>query len=102
MKMSASCTAPIQPSSNAQERAHPRYPEYRNYVAALSRQLVGAMAFGPWLDSKERFEQGHEGAFFAKPGAMLTSGWYKHVFHPYEDQPERFGPFATKEQADNA
>lgn len=101
MDMSSACLPPIQPNSQRCVH-HPRYPEYRQYVSALSIQLVTAMSFESWLESKEQFEQGRETVFHTLPAATIAQGWYKHVFLPRRRDPIRLGPFATEEAAQRA
>lgn len=98
MDMSSACLPPIQPNSQ-QYAHHPRYSEYRRYVSALSNQLVTAMSFESWLESKERFEKGRETVFHTLPAATIAQGWYKHVFLPRRRDPIRLGPFATEAEA---
>lgn len=101
MDISSACLPPIQPNS-ARCVHHPRYREYREYVSALSRQLVTAMPFESWLQSKEEFEQGRETVFHTLPAARIPQGWYKHVFLPKRRDPIRLGPFATEAEAEAA
>lgn len=95
MNISPACSPPIQPDSQRCVH-HPRYREYRQYVSALSIQLVTAMSFESWLRSKEEFEQGRETVFHTLPAATITQGWYKHVFLPKRRDPIRLGPFDTE------
>lgn len=98
MNISPACLPPIQPDSQRCVH-HPRYREYRQYVSALSIQLVTAMSFESWLQSKEQFEQGRETVFHTLPAATIAQGWYKHVFLPKRRHPIRLGPFETEAAA---
>lgn len=102
MNMSNACLPPIQPEANESERQHPRYGQYRQYVSALSRQLVTAQSFSTWLASIEEFKRGKSVVFHTVPGASLAHGWYKHIFHAGQIHPVRLGPFSTEAAAQAA
>lgn len=102
MDMSTACTAPIQPTVTAADEAHPRFTEYRNYRAAMSRQMVTGLSFSGWLERTLEKETGREVVFHTLPGAQLAQGWYKHKFAPRTERMTRFGPFATKDEAQRA
>jgi hypothetical protein len=102
MNISSACRPPVQPDVKGSERQHPRYGQYRQYVSALSRQLVAAPPFSTWLSNVEEFEQGKSVVFHTVPGATLAHGWYKHIFHPGTIHPVRLGPFNTEGDAQAA
>ena len=54
MDISKAALPPIQPHISAADRAHPRFPEYANYRAGMSRLLVEASSFKDWLRGQER------------------------------------------------
>lgn len=49
MDISAAALPPRQPYVSEKERMHPKYPEYRNHVSAMTRLLVEAPSFADWL-----------------------------------------------------
>ena len=53
MDMSRACEAPIHAPLNAADEAHPLYPEYRRYRAAMTRQLVNCPSFTNWRREHE-------------------------------------------------
>lgn len=103
MDMSATCTAPIHAEIKASDRSHPRFHEYMNYRAAMTRQLVTCYPFTSWLRETEEYEQGREVVFqVTNPEAALALGWYKNKFAPRKQMPVTFGPFISQEQAQTA
>lgn len=100
MDMSAACTAPRHDTGTTAERQHPRWADYRSYVSAMSRQMVSGASFASWLSSTEEFENGKRVVFDVLPGARMAAGWYVNVFAPGKRDPETFGPFATKAEAE--
>lgn len=103
MDMNPACTPPTQPAVSATERAHPRYAEYEQYRAAMSRQMVTGATFARWLAETEEFEQGRVTIFeVTRNDAALLPGWYKNKFAPKKLMPTTYGPFATKAEAESA
>ena len=54
MQMSSACFPPINAPFKATDAAHPKYPEYLNYRAAMGRQLVACPSFDNWLAMLDR------------------------------------------------
>ena len=103
MDMSAACTAPIHAEIKNSERNHPRFGEYMNYRAAMTRQLVTCCTFSSWLRGNEEIERGKEIVFYVDSDeAQLARGWWKNYFPPKKIMPQQFGPFATEQQAQAA
>lgn len=102
MDMSSACTAPNQPAVTTTDETHPRYIEYRQYRAAMVRQLVTGLSFSSWLQSTMEKENGREVIFQVFAGAPLPPGWYKHKFAPHTGRMSRLGPFASVALAQSA
>ncbi len=57
MELRAGCEYPINPTNSEDDTNHPRYPEYRNWRNAMTRQLVAANSFRNWLAQTIEDEQ---------------------------------------------
>lgn len=100
--LAAGCTPPTQPETTADERTHPRYPEYAAYRAAMTWQLVTGCTFAQWLESTERDEQGFTSVFeVTSPLAQLAPGWWRHEFGPGHKLVAQSGPFASEALANS-
>lgn len=95
---------PCQPVTTAQERAHPRYPEYCKYRSAIANQLATADTFPRWLKQVTDEENGRSIVYeVASPLARLARGWYKNVFPAGSNGLHyTYGPFATEAEAESA
>lgn len=106
MRLRAGCEYPKQPTASDAEREHPRFLEYTRYRNALDAQLVTAISFRLWLSETEKEENGHSVVYqVTSTEALLTPGWYKNVFPPKRARKGRlitYGPFATKQEAEQA
>lgn len=102
MDMSKACMPPVQPASTMTEEQHPRFREYQQYRAAMSRQLVTASTFALWLEQTEKSESGSVAVYEVQPGARMAQGWWKNVFGPGQRLLRQLGPFATESEATNA
>lgn len=103
MDMSPACTAPIQPTTKAADREHSRFAAYQRYMSAMNRQMVTGMSFQSWAARMDEKEFGHDVVYdVTGTTAQLAPGWYKNRFHPGSQNPETFGPFKTKAEADAA
>lgn len=107
MDISRAALPPIQPTTTAAEKAHPRFAEYRSYVAACGLQLIAASEFALWLKETERreWEAKHwEDHCFevTSPHASMARGWWKNRFAPGHKLAAQFGPFPTRAAAEAA
>lgn len=103
LELRAGCLPPRQPAVTEADRDHPRYPEYAQYLRAMSRQLVTGCTFARWLADTERDEQGFSTVFeVTSPGALLAPGWWRNDFGPGHKLIAQHGPFASEDLAECA
>ena len=100
MEISRAALPPIQPNISATDRAHPRFGEYLNYRAAMSRQLVEADSFSSWLRQTIEAETPHDVVFKTGPQATMAHGWYKRKIGLNHKSLALYGPFDTKAEAE--
>lgn len=82
MDMNQSCLPPNQPQSTDDQKQHPRYAEYQQYLSAMNRQLVTGCRFAIWLEQTEQHERGFETVYEVPAGARMPKGWWNSNFKP--------------------